>query len=221
MVAATRTYKFLPVRHDGRIESLLREIDAGNPVLVMQNLGLDLFPYWHYAVVVGYHMQEQTLILRSGTDKRLVRPFDNFERTWQRGGYWGLVIVPPHRIPATATADAYINSVIDMEQTGHLETANLAYRTAISRWPDSLVAHMGVGNTAYALRRYKESASAYRQLLELSPDTAEAWNNLAYALAQLGQKQSSLNAIDKAMQLSPDNTNFQQSFTEIQQILTK
>ena len=219
MVAATRIYNLLPVRHDGRLESLLREIDAGNPVLVIQNLGLDSFPFWHYAVVVGYDLQEQTLVLRSGTEKRLVRPFDNFERTWQRGGHWGLVIVPAHKIPATSTVDAYINSVIDLEQTGHLQTANLAYRTALSRWPDSLVAHMGVGNTAYALKRYDESASAYRQLLKQSPKTAEAWNNLAYALAAQGEKQTSLEAINKAIELSPDNSNFQQSLVELRQML--
>ena len=219
MVAATRIYGLLPVRHDGRIVSLLREIDAGNPVLVIQNLGLDSLPYWHYAVVIGYDLRDETLVLRSGTEKRLIRPFGNFERTWQRGGYWGLVIVPPHEIPVTATVDAFITSIIDMEQTGHLETANMAYRTATSRWPDNIVAHMGLGNTAYALKRYKESAAAYRQLLKVSPGTAEAWNNLAYALAQQGDKKASLEAINIALELSPDNANFQQSLVELEQII--
>lgn len=219
MVAATRVYGLLPVRHDGRMVSLLREIDAGNPVLVIQNLGLDSIPYWHYAVVVGYDLQEQMLVLRSGTEKRLVRSFANFERTWQRGGYWALAIVPPHQTPVTATDETYINTVIDMEQTGHLETANLGYRTAISRWPDNIVAHMGIGNTAYALTRYSESESAYRQLLALAPDTAEAWNNLAYALAQQGKKTASLEAINTAIELSPDNTNFRQSLNELMQII--
>ncbi len=219
MVAATRIYELLPVRHDGRLESLLREINAGNPVLVMQNLGLDSIPFWHYAVVVGYDLEQQSLILRSGTEKRLVRPFDNFERTWQRTDYWGLVIVPPYKIPASATPEAYLNSVIALEQTGHLKSANLAYQTALSRWPESIVAHMGQGNTAYALMRYNESAAAYQQLLKLSPDTAEAWNNLAYALARQGDKQASLEAINKAIQLSPDNANFQQSLVELRQLL--
>ncbi len=219
MVAATRIYELLPVRHDGRLESLLREINAGNPVLVMQNLGLDSIPFWHYAVAVGYDLEQQSLILRSGTEKRLVRPFDNFERTWQRTDYWGLVIVPPYKIPASATPEAYLNSVIALEQTGHLKSANLAYQTALSRWPESIVAHMGQGNTAYALMRYNESAAAYQQLLKLSPDTAEAWNNLAYALARQGDKQASLEAINKAIQLSPDNANFQQSLVELRQLL--
>lgn len=219
MIAATRAYELLPVRLDGRLDSLLREVAAGHPVLVMQNLGLDAAPYWHYAVVIGYNLEQQSLILRSGTEKRLVRPFGNFERTWQRTGHWALVIVPPREIPATATPSAYLESVIALEQTGHLDSANLAYQTALSRWPDNIIAYMGQGNTAYALTRYKEAASAYRQLIEIEPDTAEAWNNLAYALAKLGQKQASLDAINKAIELSPDNTNFRQSLTELQQIL--
>ncbi len=219
MDAASRLYGMLPVRHDGRLESILREIYAGNPVLVMQNLGLDSIPFWHYAIVVGYDLQTRTLVLRSGTDRRLLRPFANFERTWQRAGYWARVITPPHEIPATATAETYLEAVIAFEQTGKLEDASRGYQTAISRWPDHIIAYMGLGNTAFALERYGESEQAYRTLLELSPETAEAWNNLAYALARQGRKRDSLAAIEKAIELSPEDANFLHSRTEIKQLL--
>lgn len=219
MDAASRLYGMLPVRHDGRLESILREIYAGNPVLVMQNLGLDSLPFWHYAIVVGYDLETQTLVLRSGINRRLLRPFANFERTWQRADYWARVITPPHKIPATATAEAYLEAVIAFEQTGNLQNARRGYQTAISRWPDYIIAYMGLGNTAFALERYDESADAYRKLLKRSPETAEAWNNLAYALARQGKKQDSLAAIEKAIELSPEDTNFKHSRTEIKQIL--
>ncbi len=219
MVAATRQFDLLPVQHDGRLESLFREIDAGNPVLVLQNLGLDAYPAWHYAVVVGYNLNTQSIILRSGTTKRLVRPFDNFERTWQRAGYWGLVIVQPNQIPATATAEAYIDTIIELEQTGRLNSAHRAYQQATKHWPDNLIAYMGAGNTAFALGRFSDSSSAYQQLLSVYPDTAEAWNNLAYALAKQGKKQSSLAAINQAIKLDPDNQNFQDSLVELKQLL--
>jgi hypothetical protein len=32
----------------------LREVAAGNPVLVLQNLSFAWAPVWHYAVVMGY-----------------------------------------------------------------------------------------------------------------------------------------------------------------------
>ncbi len=56
MVAATRRFGLLPVALDGKLKSLLREVEAGNPVLVLQNLELDSYSFWHYAVVVGYDL---------------------------------------------------------------------------------------------------------------------------------------------------------------------
>ncbi len=219
MIAASRQFDLLPVKLNGRLESLFREIDAGNPVLVLQNLGLDSYPFWHYAVVVGYDLDSQLIVLRSGTEKRLVRPFDNFEHTWQRADHWGLVIVPPDRIPATANAEAYLNTIIDLEQSGRLSSAYQAYQQATNHWPDNLVAYMGLGNTAFSLGKYAVSASAYQQLLAISPNTAAAWNNLAYALAKQGKKQSSLAAINNAIQLAPDNKNFRHSQDELKQLL--
>jgi hypothetical protein len=64
VVAAARRFNLLPVKLDGKLESLLREIDAGNPVLVLQNLGLESIPFWHYAVVVGYDLDNQSIVLR-------------------------------------------------------------------------------------------------------------------------------------------------------------
>ncbi len=219
MVAASRQFDLLPVKLNGRLESLFREIDAGNPVLVLQNLGLAAYPFWHYAVVVGYDLTTQYIVLRSGTEKRLVRPFDNFERTWQRADHWGLVIVPPDKVPATANADAYLETIIDLEQSGRLDSAYNAYQQAAKHWPDSPIAYMGSGNTAFALGRYADSTTAYQQLLAISPEAPAAWNNLAYALAKQGKKQSALAAINKAIQLDPDNKNFRDSHDELKQLL--
>lgn len=219
VVAATRKFDLLPVKLDGELKSLLREIDAGNPVLVLQNLGLDSIPFWHYAIVVGYDLDAQTLVLRSGTEKRLIRPFDNFERTWQRGGYWALVIVPPEHIPVTTSAENYLKALVDLEQTGHDQAANLGYRSATKRWPQNLLAHIGLGNSAYALNKFADSEQAYRQALSFSPENHQLWNNLAYAQARLGKKSSSMASINKALELSPDNDNYQQSMIELKQLL--
>ena len=219
VVAATRQYDLLPVKLDGKLESLLREIDAGNPVLVLQNLGLDSIPFWHYAVVVGYDLDAQTLVLRSGTEKRLVRPFDNFERTWQRGDYWALVIVPPERIPVTASAEGYLKAVIELEQTGHVQAANLGYHSATKRWPKNVLALIGLGNSAYALNKFANSEQAYQQALGLSPENHQLWNNLAYAQAQLGKQDLSMASINKALELAPDNGNYRLSMIELKRLL--
>jgi hypothetical protein len=215
VVAATRQFDLLPVKLDGKLESLLREIDDGNPVLVLQNLGLDNIPFWHYAVVVGYDLDNQSIVLRSGTNKRLVRPFDNFERTWQRGDYWALVIVPPERIPVTASAEDYLQAVIELEQTGHVRPAHLAYSSAIEKWPKNVLAYTGLANSAFAMGNYSLSEQVYQQALALSPDSHQLWNNLAYAQAKLGRHNESLRSINKALVLSPDNPNYLDSLREL------
>jgi tetratricopeptide (TPR) repeat protein len=213
--AAVRRFEMLPVQLDGKLESLLRELAAGNPIFVLQNLGLDSIPVWHYEVVVGYDLNAGVVILRSGVHARVLRPFALFEKTWQRADHWALAIVSVDTVPATAGADAYLDSVIGMEQVDRIETANRAYMTAVSRWPENLLAHTGLGNTAYAMGEYVAAEKAYRSALMIDPQKAEVWNNLAYALAQLGQHESSMGAISQALELDPENPNFNNSYNEL------
>jgi len=196
--AAARQFEMLPVQLDGKLESLLRELAAGNPIFVLQNLGLDSIPVWHYEVVVGYDLAERVVILRSGVDARVLRSFALFEKTWQR-----------------VSAGAYLDAVIGMEQVGRIESAKYAYSTALRRWPDNLLAQTGFGNSAYAMGEFVAAESAYRSALVLDPQKAEVWNNLAYVLAQLGQHESSMDAIGRALELDPDNQNFKDSYNEL------
>lgn len=213
--AAARQFDLLPVRLEQRMESLLRELDAGNPVFVLQNLAVDWYPMWHYEVVIGYDFEARDMILRSGTHRRITRSFAKFEKTWQRAGHWGLVLVPPERVPTTADAAAYLDAVIGLEQVGRLATANRAYRSALQRWPDNLLAYSGLGNTAYALAHYADAEQAYRRALDIDPENAAIWNNLAYTLAQLGEREASLDAVERAIELEPGNTNYLDSREEL------
>ena len=215
VVAATRQFDLLPVQLDGRLESLLREVAAGNPVFVLQNLGLDIYPVWHYEILIGYNFDTREMILRSGTNRRVGRSFKLFEKTWQRAGYWALAVVPTDSVPVTASADAYLDAVIGMEQVGRIETAHGAYGTAQRRWPDSWLAHSGFGNTAYVMGEFRRAEAAYRKALSLQPERAEIWNNLAYTLAQLGRHEASMDAIRRALELDPDNQNLLDSRDEL------
>lgn len=219
VVAATRQHDLLPVQLDGRLESVLRELDAGNPVFVLQNLGLDLLPRWHYEVVVGYRLDRGELILRSGKHRRIARSFATFDRTWQRAGNWALAIVPPELVPATASADAYLAAAVDLEQVGRTAAAHRAYATAVERWPDNLLAHSGSGNTAYALGDFSSAEASYRHALALDPKRAGLWNNLAYALAAQGRHEAALDAIRRALDLDPDDPNLLHSHGELLQQL--
>lgn len=215
IIAATRQFNLLPVELDGRFESLLREIASGNPVLMLQNLGFESIPNWHYAIAIGYDLDTETIVLRSGTHKRLTRPFSLLERTWQRANYWALVIVPPGVIPGTVDAENYLSSLIDFEQTSDTHLAHQAYLSAAKKWPDNLLAQIGIGNTAYALQDYELSEIAYRKALQFEPQQDQVWNNLSYALAQQGKIKEAIAAINRAIEISPDNKNFRQSATEL------
>jgi tetratricopeptide (TPR) repeat protein len=216
IVAASRQFGLLPVQLDGKLESLLRELEAGNPVFVLQNLGLDAYPVWHYEIVIGYDFEQRYMILRSGVNRRITRSFALFEKTWQRADHWALVLVDGESIPATASAAAYLDAVIGLEQVGDPRPAHQAYATSLRRWPGNLLAHIGLGNTAYALGEYTDAAKAYRKALQIDPDKAEVWNNLAYALAQIGERDLSLAAIAQAIELDPDNQNFRDSRAELE-----
>jgi len=215
VISATRRFDLLPVLLDGTLESILREIAAGNPVFVLQNLGLDSIPVWHYEVVVGYDFNDRIIILRSGVNKRVLRSFALFEKTWQRADYWALAVTSADSIPVTASEHAYITTAIDMEQVGSTEIAHRAYLTAAQRWPESLLAFIGVGNTAYQLGDYRAAQHAYQNALEINPDKAEIWNNLSYALAQMDLHEPSMAAIERALELDPDNQNFRDSYNEL------
>ena len=62
MIAATRRQGKVAYPISGA-QALLREIAAGHPVIVLQNLGLSWIPVWHYAVVIGYDLDAEMVIL--------------------------------------------------------------------------------------------------------------------------------------------------------------
>ena len=215
VVSAARQFDLLPVPLDGRIESIMREIAAGNPIFALQNLGLESFPSWHYEVVVGYDMDRREMILRSGEYRRVVRSIPVFERTWRRAGHWALAVVPADAIPVTAQAPAYLETAIAMEQVGRVDSAHRAYTAASRRWPENVIAHSGVGNTAFATGEFDVAESAYRAALALEPERADVWNNLAYTLAAQGRHEAAGEAIQQALALDPENPNIRDSFEEL------
>ena len=70
MRAAPRRYGIASYQLAPRLDDLLREVAAGNPVIVLQNNGFGPFPVWHYAVVIGYDYPRGELYLRSGEKPR-------------------------------------------------------------------------------------------------------------------------------------------------------
>ncbi len=219
MLAASRRLNRLAIEQDGQLTSILKEVANGNPVLVMQNLGFEGYPYWHYAVVIGYDLDKREIILRSGEIKRLVRPFSVFERTWQRSKFWSVIVVPAGVMPVTVNAESYSKAAIAFELTSAKQQSLLVYQKGVQRWPGNFLLQMGLGNISYALNEYSEAEKAFLTATKLKPQKAEAWNNLAYALIMQGKKKQSLKSVNKAIEIEPENSQYRDSLIEIGKLM--
>jgi tetratricopeptide (TPR) repeat protein len=186
LTAATRRHQRLPYVLAPDLQAVLEEVHDGHPVLVLLNLGLSWYPVWHYAVVVGFDLQHDRIIMRSGAVRREVVTLELFERTWRRSKRWAMVAMPPAELPATAQQLPFLRAALAFEQLGEWRTAGQAYAAAWRRWPDSRGAGMGVGNSAYGRGDYVTAAAVYRRVLERHPGFAPALNNLAQTLARMG-----------------------------------
>ena len=215
MMVATRRHKMLPYELKPRLIDLFTEIAAGNPVLVLQNLGFEWYPQWHYAVVVGYDTNNHEVVLRSGTTKRWLTPFEVFERTWKRADFWALVIVPIGKIPATAEPLPYLKTVYAFEETGNRGIALKAYQSASKQWPDVAVVWMTLGNMAFDNQEWSEAVSAFNTASSLEPDSIASWNNLAYALHAYGCRTQAQAALQCGFKVSPGDKNLQDSWSEL------
>ncbi|VAX06420.1 hypothetical protein MNBD_GAMMA25-1876 [hydrothermal vent metagenome] len=218
MDATARSFEMLSYPLSGNISDLLTEVSAGNPVLVFQNLGLSWYPRWHYAVVIGFDLEQGEIILRSGTIKRYVINLSTFEQTWRRTDYWARVVVAADKIPVTATALKFIKAVNALETSGHIETAAQAYRKAATRWPQNITVLQAWGNSEFEQGAFAEAESAFRQAITVNPTTASVWNNLAYVLMARQCTQGAREAIRCARKLSPDDENIIASENDISQI---
>jgi len=218
LTAAARSYGLVAYPLSAGIEALVAEIDAGNPVLILQNLGLDWWPQWHYAVVIGYDLDAGNLILRSGVTRRHVIPLATFDRTWRRGGRWALVILPPGKIPATAEPLAYSRAVHDLALAGHSHAALNAFRASAGRWPRERISLMAWGNAEYTSGSLERAEKAFRQAILYHPESADAWNNLAYALAARSCRREALQAIACGQEMAPTDVNLQASAEELNQL---
>ena len=198
---------------------LMTEISAGHPVIVLVNLAFSWYPQWHYAVVIGYDQVEKEIILHSGLTEGEVISFWAFNNIWKRGDYWGLLVLPPHRLPELAEESKWVAAVAGLEKAGQWEAAATGYATALERWNQSFIAWMGLGNSKYNLKELDSSADAFSRASQLQPENGLAYNNLANVLAEQGKLEEALTAAQRAVDLGgPFQDTFRQTLAEIKRM---
>lgn len=201
LLAATRRHARVPYVLEPQLDTVLREVAAGHPVLVLQNLGLSWLPVWHYAVVVGFDLAQREIVLRSGREPRALMTFATFERTWARAQHWALVITPLEGLPATADEARYLSAVAQLEAQQKFAAAARAYTAAAARWPGNPAVRFGLGNSHYGLGQFMQAEQVYRELLAQHPTLGAAWNNLAMSLIAQQRWDDAQHAAQQAVNL--------------------
>ena len=200
-------------------EALLAELAAGHPVIVLVNLGLSWYPKWHYGVVLGFDQERDEVILHSGLIANEHLSSRVFLNVWQRGEYWGLLVLPPNRLPNKVEEGDWLEAVAGLEKTGQWQGAATGYATARKRWPQSFGASMGLGNSRYSLRDLAGAAEAFRRATLLEPKNGIPFNNLAQVLAEQGKRKEALATAQRAVELGgPLLEDFKQTLEEIKKM---
>jgi len=172
------------------LSCLIREVAAGRPVVVLQNLGLSWLPRWHYAVVIGYDLNAQSVYLHTGEKAGREVGLRTFMLTWRRAQQWGLSVLPPGGLPACAEETAYLKAALGLQQAGRLKSALKAFSAAVARWPASAQTFLAFGNALYADGSLQEAVKAFSHAVDIEPDNGPALNNLAHLLAESGDLES-------------------------------
>ena len=199
LAAAARARGLLAYEIGPSMSDLLAEVAAGRPALVLQQLGAGPWPYWHYAVVIGYDKTRGQVLLRSGTDARLGLRASLFESTWDRGGRWGLVLLEPGTLPARPDPVRYMRAAAALETARNPDAAKAAYAAAVKLWPQEPLPRVGLGNLAAAAGDWVGAERWYRAVLADDPSQAAALNNRAEALVRLGCPDAARLALQQGM----------------------
>jgi hypothetical protein len=198
MLAAARRHGMVSYTLGPKTEDLLREVAAGNPVLVLQDHGIGPFHKWHYAVVTGYDLEKEELILRSGDKQRQVLSIAQNEFVWGKSDYWAMVVLSPERIPATATETRWLAALAAFERVDS-KRARAGYSAFLERWPDNVNAMIGLANTYHAAGDLKQAEAILRRAQQRQPDSVVVLNNLAQTLVDQGRSAEALPIAERAV----------------------
>lgn len=204
LIAATRRQGQVPYRIPGTVEALLAELAAGNPVLILQNLGIDALPRWHYAVVVGYDADGARWVLRSGVTARSLESHGTFMRRWDKAQRWALVTERPGNLPVSIGPDQALEALANAEPLLEPGPAFKGWEAALARWPDNGDLQFATANAARNAGQAARAAALYTHLLEQQPEHPAGRNNFADLLLEAGCPGRAREVLAPALQQADD-----------------
>ncbi len=228
MAAATRQLGLLAYTERGSMQQLLSLVADNMPVIVLQNNSISWWPQWHYAVVIGYDLDDETLTLHTGVTPNYQLDFATFERTWQRGGHWLLLMLPPDKTSRQLDPFLYTKAAQDLLRTQRDSAAAgasagnsagvSALRSATAQWPEYWLSYFLLGNHYAAPEGNSETALAlqwFAKGLPVARQQIAYLNNYALLLSHYGCPDAAVSLLDEALRLAPDNANLLDSQRQI------
>jgi tetratricopeptide (TPR) repeat protein len=219
MAAATRQLGMLAYQQRGSMSQLLSLVADNIPVIVLQNNSIALLPQWHYAVVIGYDLNKAEVILHSGVTAAHRLNFLTFERTWQRGNYWMLAMLPSTKASAQLDPFIYTKACQDLLSTGQADAGVAALITATGQWPEYWLPYFLLGNHYFSTEPLV-AASWYAKGLPFAQQEVSFLNNYAMLLSEIGCHSKAQTLIAAALQLAPDDPNLLDSQQQIRAATT-
>ena len=186
LLAASRRAGRIPYTLEPEPSALIRELEAGRPVLVFQNLRTPHFPVWHFAVLTGFNARANEFYLNTGEFEFRKDSARSFLRTWDWADRWALVVLRPGELPSEPDLLRYLQAISDFEKVAGSTAAEPAWRKAVEQWPQDHRPYLALGNAEYRSGNYMEAVRLFDKGLEFKPDDAALENNLASALAEAG-----------------------------------
>ncbi|ROL75581.1 hypothetical protein BHU25_09275 [Pseudomonas vranovensis] len=121
-----REYGMVVYPLEPRLDALLTQVAAGNPVLLRFQQGSTFWSEPRYALLVGYDRYKQRVLLRAGMNRRLLMEFDDFESAWQKQGSWAVLVQQPGQLPAQVDRQRWLKAANDLAQAGQEQAARQA-----------------------------------------------------------------------------------------------
>lgn len=220
ITASARQNGLLAYAERGSLTQLLGLVRDNIPVIVLQNNSISMFPMWHYAVVIGYDLAEENIILHTGETKAHKLNLATFERTWQRGNYWFLAAVPGNVSSKHFNKFIYTKAAQDLLSTGQTNVGLIAMQRASNEWLDYWLPYFLLANH-YLPTSPRVAAQWYQKGYQRAKadvlTQVPYLNNYAYVLAKLGCKNKANILIEQALALSPEADNLLDTKEQIKQ----
>lgn len=217
MAAATRQLGLVAYAQPrATLAQLLSLVEENIPVIVLQNNSIAWLPQWHYAVVIGYDLDAGEVILHTGVTEAHRLNFATFERTWQRGTYWLLAMLPPDKTSAQLEPFVYTKASQDLLNTGQPAAGLIALKSATQQWPDYWLAYFLLANHYFSTEPLV-AAAWFDKGLAMAQQEVSYLNNYAVLLSGLGCHNKATELITAALQLAPQDSNLLDSELQINQ----